>query len=109
MQTSFIHLCDKCGWLEAWQKLVYAESNTKLEMEETYLFISNTECINIYIPADADTDTFPVLYHSLLLQNIFVRKNSQYQKPVHSGHVRTARSLWPSENHWGFLFSKKRG
>lgn len=81
-------------------------------MEETSLFVSNTECINVYIPEDADTDTSPVLYHSLFvyvalgLQNIFVRKNSEYQKPVHSDHIRTARSLWPSENHWGFLFFK---
>lgn len=49
------------------------------------------------------------VYITLVLQNIFLRKNSEYQKLVHSGHIRTARSLCPSENHWWFLFAKNRG
>lgn len=34
------------------------------EMEEAYLFISNTEYINISIPEGADAGLFPVLYPS---------------------------------------------
>lgn len=97
--------------MEAWHKLVYAGSNAKLEMEETHSFLSH-RMQDVCVPEDADTGTFPALHYfikyvTLVLQNIFVRTNSECQE--HSGHIRTARSLCPSGNHWGFLFSKNRG
>lgn len=97
--------------MEAWQKLVYAASDAKLEMEETHSFISH-RMQDGCVPEDADTGTFPALHHFVKYitsawQNIFVRTDSECQE--HSGHIRTARSLCPSGNHWGFLFSKNRG